>query len=321
MNHLTSIGLDVHARSIAAAAFNPLTGEVTTKTFGYDPAGIAQWAASFEEPKAVYESGVTGFHLCRELGALGLECAVAATSKIQRPPADAKQKNDLNDAAFLARLLATHNITEVFVPDEETEAMRDLVRSHADAGADLTRARQRLNLFLMRHGHVFGERNPDGSPVGTWTKAHWAWIRGIEFADEADEEALAFYISEVRHMEAQKRELEKFIRAHAREDRWRPRVDALRCLKGIEEITAFALVVEAGVFSRFKSARAFSTWTGLVPSESSSGPRHSNGGVATRSCAGCSSSRPGTTPAPTRRGRRRPPRRSRSGSRTTPRRP
>lgn len=279
MNHTTSIGLDVRARSIAAAALDPLTGEVVTKTFAYSPGEVASWALGFDSPKAVYESGVTGFHLCRELNALGLECAVGASSKMQRPPADVKRKNDLSDAQFLARLLATHNVTEVFVPDAETEAARDLVRAHADARADLTRARQRLNLFLMRHGHVFCEKGPTGAPVGSWTKAHWAWIRQISFPDEADEEALAFYIAQVRHMEGQKRELEKFIRAHAREPRWRGRVDALRCLKGIEEITAFALVAEAGVFSRFGSARAFSTWAGLVPSEHSSGPRRRTGGI------------------------------------------
>ena len=213
MNHTTSIGLDVHARSIAAAALDPLTGEVVTKTFAYSPGEVASWALGFDSPKAVYESGVTGFHLCRELNALGLECAVGASSKMQRPPADVKRKNDLSDAQFLARLLATHNVTEVFVPDAETEAARDLVRAHADARADLTRARQRLNLFLMRHGHVFCEKGPTGAPVGSWTKAHWAWIRQISFPDEADEEALAFYIAQVRHMEGQKRELEKFIRA------------------------------------------------------------------------------------------------------------
>ena len=122
MNHTTSIGLDVHARSIAAAALDPLTGEVVTKTFAYSPGEVASWALGFDSPKAVYESGVTGFHLCRELNALGLECAVGASSKMQRPPADVKCKNDLSDAQFLARLLATHNVTEVFVPDAETEA-------------------------------------------------------------------------------------------------------------------------------------------------------------------------------------------------------
>lgn len=279
MSHVTSIGLDVHARSVSAAAFNPMTGEIVSKSFGYSPAEIAGWALGFDSPKAVYESGVTGFHLGRELNALGLDCVVAAASKMQRPPADARRKNDANDAEFLARLLATHNVVPVAVPDTECESMRDLVRAQADCRADLTRARQRLNLFLMRHGQVFNERNARGEAVGNWTKAHWAWIRDVGFPDPADEDALAFYIAEVRHLEATKKQLENYICRYAREDRWRSRVDALRCLKGIETITAFALVVEAGLFSRFPSASAFAAWAGLVPSEHSSGPRKSNGGI------------------------------------------
>ena len=86
-NYVTAIGLDVHARSIKACALNPMTGEVERASFGYDPASVAEWALGFESPKAVYESGVTGFHLCRALRALGLDCAVGAVSKMQRPAA------------------------------------------------------------------------------------------------------------------------------------------------------------------------------------------------------------------------------------------
>lgn len=132
-NYVTAIGLDVHARSIKACALNPMTGEVERASFGYDPASVAEWALGFESPKAVYESGVTGFHLCRALRALGLDCAVGAVSKMQRPAADRGRKTDRRDAEFLARLLATRNVVEVWVPDERTEAARDLSRALADA--------------------------------------------------------------------------------------------------------------------------------------------------------------------------------------------
>lgn len=279
MNHVTSIGLDVHARSITAAAFNPLTGEVTTKRFPYDAVSLSEWISGFEAPRAVYESGVTGFDLARALRAHGLDCAVCASSKLQRPPADARRKNDENDAVFLARLLATHNVTEVFVPDEEAEAAHDLVRAHDDLRQDLTRARQRLNMFLMRHGYIYNEKGPDGSPRSAWTKAHWEWIRKASFEAEADQDALALYMSEVRHLEAQKRQLENFIRREAGKDRWRLRVESLRCLKGIETVTAFALVAEACVFSRFGSAKEYASWLGLAPSEHSSGESVRRGGI------------------------------------------
>ncbi len=201
---------------------------------------------------------------------------ICATSRIQRPSADAKRKNDESDAAFLARLLSTHNVVEVFVPDEECEAAHDLVRAHQDMKADLTRARQRLNMFLMRHGCIWSDKRADGTLKSTWTKEHWQWIRGITFDAEADEDVLALCISEVRHLEAQKKQMERFIERQAKRERWRSRTDALRCLKGIETVTAFALVAEACVFSRFDSAKAYCAWLGLVPGERSSGPKKAN---------------------------------------------
>lgn len=279
MNHITSIGLDVHARSITAVALNSMTGEVVSKRFGYSPAEVAEWILSFDSPKAVYESGVTGFHLVRTLRELGVDCIVGAVSKMQRPAADKRKKNDRNDAEFLARQLTAHNIVEVFVPDEETEGARCLSRVLEDIRDDLTRAKHRLTHLLIRWGYVWDEYNDEGKRRGTWTRAHWEWIRSIELGDSGAQESLDYYISEVRHIEAQKKAIEKRIAQYAQRPRWRSRVEALRCLKGIEMASAFTLVAEAGVFTRFGSARAFSSWLGLTPSEHSSGERISRGSI------------------------------------------
>lgn len=279
MSHATAIGLDVHARSIAAVALSRDTGEVAAKTFGYDPASVAEWILSFEDPKAVYESGVTGFHLVRALRSLGVDCVVGAVSKMQRPAADRRRKNDRSDAEFLARQLLAHNVVEVFVPDEGTEGARCLSRALEDLREDLTRAKHRLTHLLIRWGHAWNELTPEGRRKGTWTRAHWEWIRSIDLPDACAQEALDYYVSEVRHIESQKKAVEGRIARHAAEERWRARVEALRCLKGVEAATAFAIVVEAGVFSRFDSARSFSSWLGLVPSERSSGERVRRGGI------------------------------------------
>lgn len=279
MNHVTSIGLDVHARSVTAVALDSMTGEVVSKRFAYAPAEIASWILGFDSPKAVYESGVTGFHLVRELRGLGVDCIVGAVSKMHRAAGDKKKKNDRNDAEFLARQLLAHNVVEVFVPDEETEASQNLSRALEDIREDLIRAKHRLTHLLIRWGYVWDERSESGKRRGTWTRAHWSWIRAIELPETAAQETLDYYISEVRHIEAQKKAIERRIAQHAQEDRWRGRVEALRCLKGIETMTAFALVAEVGVFSRFGSARAFSSWLGLTPSEHSSGERVSRGGI------------------------------------------
>ena len=172
-----------------------------------------------------------------------------------------------------------HNIVKVFVPDEETESARNLSRAYEDLREDLTRAKHRLTHLLIRWGHVWNERNDRGQRKGTWGRSHWEWIRSIELPEAAAQETLDLCIPEVRHFEAQKKAIEKRIAQYSGKDRWHGRVEALRCLKGIDTVTAFALVVEAGVFSRFKNARSFSGWLGLTPSEHSSGERVSRGGI------------------------------------------
>ena len=278
MPHVTSIGLDVHARSVAAAAFNPFTGEVVHRDFGTDAAEIAEWALGFEEPRACYESGPTGFHMARELRALGLDCAVAAVSKMQRPAADARRKNDRRDAEFIARMLATHNIVEVPLPDMAVEAARDLDRALDDATRELRRSRQRLNMFLIRLGHVWDERNADGARKKAWTRAHWRWVSEIRL-EGPQRDALEYYVTAARCAESDRRQLERRVVALAGTDRWRATVEALSCIKGVDTLTAFRLAAEAGSFSRFRTAPAFASWCGLTPSEHSSGESERRGGI------------------------------------------
>ncbi|OUP05715.1 IS110 family transposase [Collinsella sp. An2] len=279
MTHVTSIGLDVHARSVAACAFNLYTGEVTQRAFGTDAEEMASWIKTFEEPKAVYESGPTGFALCRRLRELGVDCIVGAVSKMQKPAADKRRKNDRRDAAFLARLLATRNVTEVWVPPLEVEAARDLSRALDDARIDLQRSRQRLSKFLLRRGHVFDEVDALGRKKGAWTRAFWRWAEGLRPQEKAAAHAFDHYVTCVRCAESDKRALERLVLAEARGERWKDRVGALASIKGIDVISAFSLVTEAGLFSRFPTAGSYASWVGITPSEHSSGEKEAWGGI------------------------------------------
>lgn len=103
----TFIGLDVHARSIKAVSLDVMTGEVRAATFGYDAGAVAEWVRSVDpRARCVYESGVTGFDLQKRLSGLGVDCVVGAVSKMIKPSADRRRKNDRNDAEFLARMLS-----------------------------------------------------------------------------------------------------------------------------------------------------------------------------------------------------------------------
>ena len=147
----TFVGLDVHARSIKAVSLDVMTGEVRCATFGYDAGAVAEWVRSVDpKAKCVYESGVTGFDLQKRLSGLGVDCVVGAVSKMIKPSADRRRKNDRNDAEFLARMLSVGNVVEVWVPDDECEAARDLTRALEDARDDLSRSKQRLSNKHLR---------------------------------------------------------------------------------------------------------------------------------------------------------------------------
>ena len=160
----------------------------------------------------------------------------------------------------------------------DAAAVADWIRSD-DAREDLKRCKQRLSKFLLRHGYAFSETTPTGRRKGNWTAAHWAWIRSIEFPEKADDDVLAYYIDATRQAMEDKKRLEKLVEAEASKPRWKKRVDSLRCLKGVDAMTAAGIVFEAGEFSRFKNARSFAAWLGLTPSEHSSGESVRQGGI------------------------------------------
>ena len=267
----TSVGLDVHARSIAAAAIDTITGEFFKDTLVPEPEVVIDWVRSLPGPAAVtYEAGPTGFGLARALRNVGLRCEVAAPSRLVRPAGD-RVKTDAKDALLLARLLRMDEIVSVTVPSVSQEAARDLVRAREDVRGDLMRLRHRVSKLLLRHGHVYR-----GGPA--WTRPHSQWLHQIRFdllgtqaAYEADLEAVDFTL-------ARRTRLDDAIAKMAAESEFTPTVRKLCCLRGISTLTGFALAVELGDWERFTGA-SIGAFLGLVPSEHSSGDSRSQGGI------------------------------------------
>lgn len=163
--HRTSVGLDVHARSVVACALDGDTGEVFERRLTPDHREILIWLRSLPDRVAVtYEAGPTGFGLARFLIAAGIACLVAAPSKLQRPAGD-RVKRDARDAAHLARLVHLGQIVEVRVPTVSQEAARDLVRAREDCRGDLMTVRHRISKFLLRQGSCITVGRP--GPVST----------------------------------------------------------------------------------------------------------------------------------------------------------
>lgn len=262
----TSVGLDVHARSVVAAVIDTETG--TTKTTRLMPSDevVLDWVGRLAGPVAVaYEAGPTGYGLARAFASVGTRCVVAAPSKIVRPAGE-RVKTDAKDALLLARLLRMDELTAVRVPSVAEEAARDLVRAREDARIDLMAARHRLSKLLLRHGHVY-------SGGHGWTPEHERWLRGIRFDQYGTQAAFDTCFEDVIFTAARRRQLDRQLEAMAADSEFTPMVNRLCCLRGIAALTGFGLAVEVGDWTRF-DGNSIGAFLGLAPGEASSGDKH-----------------------------------------------
>jgi transposase len=271
LSQRTSVGLDVHVRSVVACGLDRETGEVVERRLTPDHREILDWIGGLPPPVAVtYEAGPTGFGLARALRSAGIACAVAAPSKLIRPPGD-RVKTDARDAALLARLLHLGEIVAVTVPSVVQEAARDLVRAREDCRADLMRCRHRVSKLLLRQGIVYY----GGAP---WTVAHEQWLRQQSFGSAGLGMAYQEALDAVLATRDRRDRLDAAIVTLAGDCEFTPVVRRLGCLRGVSTLTAFALASEIGDWDRF-TGRSIGAYLGLVPTEYSSGGTRVQGGL------------------------------------------
>jgi transposase len=266
------VGLDVHATKIVAAVLVAETGEVQFFGVGGDVGEAAGLCAGLAGPvRAAYEAGPTGYGLARELAGRGVECVVAAPSKIPRAPGD-RVKTDRRDAELLVRLLLAGKLHPVRVPGPEEEALRDLVRAREAVRVDLMRCRHRLSKLLLRHGIRFD----DGA---AWTDRHRAWLAGVTLGQVAAQATLLDARGPVDALVHRREQLEREITALLPDSPWATQASRLRCLRGIDTLSAVGLCAEIGDFERFARAEQLMSYVGLVPSESTTGQQRRLGQI------------------------------------------
>jgi len=276
MKKVLYIGLDVHKETIVIATADE--GRQSAREFKTIPSDYtrllkAVWLLTPKGGDVVvcYEAGPTGYGLYRRLREAGIDCRVVAPSLVPTKAGN-RIKTDRRDAVRLAHYLRSGDLTEVYVPDEADEALRDLERSRDDAKRSERTARHQLGKFLLRY-----DRRWDGK--SNWTARHMEWIRRQKFEHEAQQRVLADYLKTVEDAGERVEHLTNDIKELVESSALAPLIKALQAFRGIALVSAVTIAAEVGDLRRFATAGQFMSYVGLVPSESSSGERRRQGAI------------------------------------------
>jgi transposase len=275
MDRIQFVGLDVHKDTIDASVVGKDSAiPELEKRIANSPTVIKRLIGDLKRRGslvAAYEAGCMGFELQRMLSGMGVECHVIAPGKMPRRAAD-RVKTDRRDARTIGRLLRQGELEPIRVPTPEEEATRDYLRARDDLKLDLGRSKQRLMKFLLRHGYIY-------KGGGYWTKAFAAWLTSLRLPHPLLTQTFEDYRLKVASVKEELREMDQRIEQLALQPQYAPAVGRLRCFRGINYLTALALICEVGEFKRFPSAQSFMAYLGLVPCEQSSGSHRWQGGI------------------------------------------
>ncbi len=270
------VGLDVSKEKIAVAIAEE--GREEPRYFGMIPhtpeavKKLIKKLGDTETLRVCYEAGPTGYPLYRLLLTLGVHCDVIAPSLIPKRPGE-RIKTDRRDSIRLAQLYRAGELTSIYVPTPEDEALRDLVRCREDAKEDELRAKHRLSKFLLRNNI----QPPSG--VNKWTVKYRRWLDTLKFKSSKLQVVFQEYYHQIKELEQRILRLEEEIRVQATVGVHAPTIQALQALRGVALITATSLVAEIGSFKRFSTPNKLMAYVGLIPSEYSSGESRRQGKI------------------------------------------
>src|ERR671922_1798510 len=271
------VGMDVHKDSIAVAyvAEDHPPDVIFLGTIGTRQCDIDQLIRRLQSKSQhlifVYEAGPCGYWLYRYLTKKGYACWVVAPSLIPQKPGD-RVKTDRRDAVQLARLARSGDLTAVYVPTVEDEAIRDLTRAREDAISDLKDAKLRLKAFLLRHDIRY-------TGQATWNSAHLRWLSEVVCPTPAQQIVFQEYVRAVTEHTERLQRLDEELQERVKAWRLQPVVEALEGLRGVQFTVAVTIVAELGDLTRFENPRQVMKYLGLIPSEYSSGERRRQGSI------------------------------------------
>lgn len=273
------IGLDTHKEFNEVAYIEDHRGAQPVH-FGRAPSSkiaVKKLVRHFESkyPDAtlhfVYEAGPCGYWIYRLITSLGHCCYVVAPSLIPKKPGE-RVKTDKRDAMKLAKLLKTEDLTPIYVPEPEDEAVRDLSRAREVAMKDLKDAKYQLKALLLHN-------NINYAGTANWSLKHLRWLTELVLSHPAQQLVLQEFIQTISERMARLERLDNELTHHVHQWRYYPVAKAIQAMRGVRLLVAAGVIAELGDLSRFDHPRKLMSYLGLVPSEHSSGGKRHIGAI------------------------------------------
>lgn len=256
------VGIDVHKKtySVVARADSEVVKKWTTAA---SPQGLAEQLLKYFEGArihTVYEAGFSAFVLHRELVKYGIDSIVVHVPSIEVAVND-RVKTDKRDAHKLASLLEAGRLKGVRILTEEEELHRMLSRTRQQLVEDRTAVENKIRMKF----HQLGLINHDDN-----RRMSHKLVREL-FKQNLSEEltiAVEAYWDIWKSLDQQIAKLDKVLKHQAESD---PNESTYQSAPGIGKVSARVLSNELGDMSQFKNERQLFSFTGLTPSEYSTG--------------------------------------------------
>lgn len=278
-NSIIFIGLDTHKTFTQLAVLKDERGAKPESLgkINTNKAAFIKLARQLQSqyPKAtlhfIYEAGPCGYWIYRLLTSLGHCCYIIAPSLIPKKPGD-KVKTDKRDAAKLAKLFKAEELTTIYVPEAEDEAIRDLSRARETTMKDLKDAKFQLKGLFLRN-------NIKCDVKDNWSNQHLRWLTELVLPHPSQQIVLQEMIQTITERTKRVTRLVNELEHQVKQWRYYPVVKAIQAMRGVRMLVAVGTIAELGDLRRFDHPRKLMAYLGLVPSENSSGDKRKLGKI------------------------------------------
>jgi transposase len=228
--------------------------------------------------KLAYEAGFCGFWIQRAFSEAGMECIVVNAADVPQTDKGMRTKNDVTDSKRIGSSLSGGMLKPIYVPSEQTESDRSLVRYRYRLKADLTRSKTRIKSLL----HKNGIKLPEEFDNSKWTLALLKWLKELPIPYSFGRLTLTRMIEQVEYLQGQILQLTRDLRVMVRSEHYNNQAKLLMSVPGIGTLTALTILTEIGDINRFKTFYQFNSFIGFCPTEFSSGESDRIGTITPR---------------------------------------